>query len=58
MKAWLICFTMGNEEPGLAVLPVQRRLRPRRSDDDDDAVLKIIHRVDARSTRVVFLCHS
>ena len=49
---------MGYEEPGLAVLPVQRRLRPRRSDDDDDAVLKIIHRVDARSTRVVFLCHS
>ena len=51
---WVCSIIKGKEEPGLAFLPVCR-LRPRRSDDDDDAVFKkIIPRVDARPTRVVF----
>ena len=51
---WVHSIIKGKEEPDLAFLPV-RRLRPRRSDDDDDAVFKkIIPRVDARPTRVVF----
>ena len=54
-----VCATFivrGSEDRGLVFLPEQqRRLRPRRSDDDDDAVFKkIIPRVDARPTRVVF----
>ena len=52
---WVYSIVKGREEPGLALLPV-RRLLPRRSDDDGDAVLKKKEKISLGMTCPAHAC--